>query len=323
MLTRLMTCFSAILLTTSAFAARSYPMPPKNVDLIGKTQYVYPQKGDNIYNIARRYNLGYYELIEANPGMPRHSRLETDKKVVIPTEYVLPNTPREGIVINLPELRLYYYNNTTHRVFTGPIAIGRFNWDTPVMESTVIRKYEDPVWQVPESIKEESAKKGIYLPDIVKPGPKNPLGDYALRLGRWSYLIHGTNAPNSIGKRASSGCMRMFPESIEQLFQQVPIGTPVRIIDEPVKLGWDQGKLYMEAHEPLRETARPRPEQIQHARDLIHAMTDGKPIPVNWHKVDEVLERESGIPTVISGKVDYSTQDYAGEPVVDSGYSGY
>jgi len=301
---------AAATLPLCAFALKSYPMPNANNDLIGRVQYVHPEQGDHIYQITRRYNVGFYEMIEANPDMNRHSKLSTDETLKIPTQYVLPNVPRKGIVINLPELRLYYFNEAKHVVQTAPIAIGRFNWKTPEMTTRVIRKQKDPVWVVPKSIKEESARKGIHLPDVMPAGPENPLGEYMLRLGNWSYLIHGTNAPNSIGKRASSGCMRMFPESIEALFQAVPIDTQVQIINQPIKVGWENGELYMEAHEPLHEAAMSRHEEYDYAQGVIREMTQDHPMNVNWRKVDDVIEASSGIPTLISqGKASGPTPD--------------
>lgn len=303
---------TSLVLPISAFALKSYPYPPAGNDIVGHIQYVYPKKKDRIYQIARRYNVGYYELIESNPEIPRRSRLKINERLTIPTEYVLPNVPREGIVINLPELRLYYFNKKKQLVQTGPISIGRFNWKTPVMTTKVIRKYKDPVWVVPKSIKEASLRKGRVLPDVMPAGPKNPLGKFMMRLGNWSYLIHGTSAPNSIGKRASSGCMRMFPESIEELFQEVPIGTTVQIINEPVKVGWRQGKLYLEAHEALHETAKSQGEEQAFLRHAINTATTGHNVNVDWRKVREVMEDSNGLPTVISSGVSFKTHDYEG-----------
>lgn len=303
---------ASLCLPLTAFALKSYPYPPAGNDIIGHIQYVYPKKKDRIYQVARRYNVGYYELIESNPEIPRRSRLDVKERLTIPTEYILPNVERKGIVINLPELRLYYYNDKKQLVQTSPIAIGRFNWKTPVMTTKVIRKYKDPVWVVPKSIKESSLRKGIHLPDVMPAGPKNPLGKYMMRLGNWSYLIHGTNAPNTIGKRASSGCMRMFPESVEALFKEVPIGTTVQIINEPVKVGWRNDELYLEAHEALHEAAMSKREERALAQQAItHAIANHK-VHIDWRKVDEVIEEANGLPTVISSKVSFKTRDYEG-----------
>lgn len=307
-------CFFLTLtsLPFAAFALKSYPMPQSGNDLIGKVQMVYPQKDDRIYQIARRYNVGYYELIEANPNIYRQSKLPENEVIKVPTEYLLPNVPRKGIVINLPELRLYYFNDKQQLVQTGPIAIGKFNWKTPEMTTKVIKKEKDPVWVVPKSIKEASARKGINLPDVMPAGPKNPLGEYMLRLGNWSYLIHGTNAPDSIGKRASSGCMRMFPESIETLFQVVPIGTTVQIVNEPIKIGWHNDDLYMESHEPLHEAAMTRREEYEFAQQLISEVTHNHPVTIDWKKVQSVIEADSGIPEKISSNAKGMTKDYMG-----------
>jgi L,D-transpeptidase ErfK/SrfK len=305
-----LTLLSLFFLASPLIASRDYPQPRPHNDLFGKIQYIYPQKKDRIYQVARRYNVGYYELIEANPDMPRHSRLSTTEEITIPSEFIIPNVKREGIIINLPELRIYFFNKANDTIKTLPIAIGRFNWKTPAMQTSIVRKYKDPVWTVPKSIKAASAAKGIYLPDVVKAGPKNPLGAYALRLGRWSYLIHGTSAPNTIGKRASSGCMRTFPESIKSLYYAVPVGTPVQIVNEPIKMGWRNQILYMEVHEPLRETAKTRPEMTEEARTLIDKMTQNRPIHIDWQKVRNTLDEQSGMPVAISTKVPYQLGDY-------------
>lgn len=303
--------FLLFILPASALAL-TYPLPSGQDDIIGNVQHIYTEKGKRLTDVARKYEMGFYEMIEANPDINRHSPIPSDFRVTVPSEFILPNVPREGIVINIPEMRLYYFPKDQHYVRTEPMAIGRFDWMTPVMKSRVIEKTKDPKWYVPESIKEMSARKGIHLPDVVMPGPKNPLGKFSLRLADRSYLLHGTNAPHTIGKRASSGCMRLYPEDIATLFQQVPVGTPVHIINEFAKLGWRNGVLYLEVHEPLHETARPEHEQIQFVADMIEKMTEGKRISIDWHTVNQAIERPTGVPVPISNRVNYFTRDYEG-----------
>lgn len=149
---------------------------PHNDGVVGQVETVHSKPGERIYDLARQYQMGFYEMIEANPNINRHSPISPEDPVTIPSEFVLPNTPREGIVINLPELRLYYYPKGSDTVRTEPIAIGRYNWETPTLTTKIISKKANPAWFVPKSIKESSARKGIYLPDVVPPGPKNPLG---------------------------------------------------------------------------------------------------------------------------------------------------
>ena len=302
--------FILLLMSPLSLFALTYPLPGPNADVVGHVQHIFPPKGQRITNIARKYQMGFYELIESNPDINRHSAIPSDYRVTIPSEFVLPNVPREGIIINLAELRLYYFPKDKHVVITHPIAIGRFDWMTPVMKSKIIEKEKNPRWFVPKSIQEASAQKGIILPDVVAAGPKNPLGKFAMRLADRSYLIHGTNAPHSIGKRASSGCMRMYPEAIASLFQQVPVGTPVHIINEFAKLGWRNGTLYLEVHEPLQELAEPERTQVQTVATMIRQMTQGRSIRVNWQQVHAALERPSGVPVPISGRVSYQTRDY-------------
>lgn len=290
-------------------SALTFSLSPHD-SVVGQTRTIYSKPGERIYDVARQNEMGFYEMIVANPNINRHSPIPTSDPITIPSEFVLPNTPHEGIVINLPELRLYYYPKGQHVVRTEPIAIGRYNWETPTLKTKIIGKKEKPAWFVPKSIKEASARKGIILPDVVKPGPKNPLGTHALRLGSRSYLIHGTNAPTTIGKRASSGCMRMYPEDIKTLFGQVPVGTPVRIVDEFFKLGWRNNVLYLEVHEPLQETAEPEHVQIQQINNEIEAITRDKPIHINWSAVHKAIEEQSGLPVAISTHVNYQTQPY-------------
>lgn len=293
-------CFLAMigLLFTQVGFGLSFPMPEGNNDLLGQTQIVHAHKGDHIYNIAERYDMGYYELIEANPKINRHSSIDPKEAIHIPSEYILPNTEREGIVINLPELRLYYYDPSGH-VYTYPIAIGKFNWTTPTLTTKIIDKRKDPYWHVPKSIKEAAAAKGIHYPDIVPPGPKNPLGKFAMRLGARSYLIHGTINPRSIGKRASSGCIRLYPNDIEQLFDLVSVDTPVRIVNDFFKLGWRNKTLYIEIHEPLFEHAPSQHEAMEMIHEKIDTLTDSKPTNIHWNAVHHALKEKSGIPTPI------------------------
>ncbi|OGT31357.1 MAG: hypothetical protein A3E87_03240 [Gammaproteobacteria bacterium RIFCSPHIGHO2_12_FULL_35_23] len=290
--------------------ALTFTLPSSGNDIIGQIQYVHSEKGENIYDVARKYDIGFYEMIEANPGINRHSPIAPEETITIPTEYILPNVQRTGIVINLPELRLYYYPTGQNIVVTEPIAIGRYDWLTPTLETAIIEKIKNPYWHVPKTIKAAAAKKGIYWPDVVPPGPKNPLGSYALRLGKREYLIHGTNNPTSIGKRASSGCMRMYPESIEALFNLVPIGTTVKIVNEFYKVGWNNGVLYLEIHEPLQELAQSKIEQTSLITNTIDQVTAGSNAHIDWSVVNKEIERPSGIPIPISSQVSGSTQSY-------------
>src|SRR3990167_2340415 len=296
---RLMTICAGMMLAQGLWAL-TFPMPPEGNDIIGELRTIHSTEGQKIYDIAQANDMGFYEMIEANPSIYRHSEISVNTPIVIPSEFLLPDAPREGIVVNLPELRLYYYPKGENTVVTYPLAIGKYEWITPTIVTKVIEKQKNPVWFVPKSIQKAAAEKGIIWPDVVPPGPKNPLGKFALRLGNRSYLIHGTSSPQSIGKRASSGCMRMYPDDIEALFNAVPVGTPVRIVNEWYKLGWRNGYLYIEIHEPLQETALPRREAKVILEDTIQSIADKYNITIDYAVLKTALEDQTGLPVKIS-----------------------
>ena len=228
-------------------------------DVVGELQVMKARHEDTFVDIARAYDLGYDELVDANPGVDAWLP-GAGTRIVLPTEFVLPDVPREGIVLNVGAKRLFYFPKAAagqpRVVITHPVGIGREGWQTPIGTTRVVAKNKDPVWTVPASIRKEHAAKGDPLPARVGPGPDNPLGAYAMRLGFPSYLIHGTNKPDGIGMRVSHGCVQLFPEDIESLFAQVAVGTPVRIINEPQLLGWRDGNLYLEVHSTLDDDKR-------------------------------------------------------------------
>lgn len=228
-------------------------------DVVGELQVIRARYEDTFIDIARAYDLGYDELVQANPGVdPWLPGAGTP--VVLPTQFILPEGPRDGIVLNVGTKRIFYFPKVAAgeapRVITHPVGIGREGWATPIGTTKVVSKVKDPVWTVPASIRKEHAEAGDPLPARVPAGPDNPLGAYALRLGFPSYLIHGTNKPSGIGMRVSHGCVQLFPEDIESLFSQVPVGTPVRIVNQPQLLGWRDGNLYLEAHPALEDDRR-------------------------------------------------------------------
>lgn len=228
-------------------------------DVVGELQVIVARHEDTFVDIARAYDLGYDELEQANPGVDAWLPGE-GTRIVLPTQFVLPDGPREGIVLNVGTKRLFYFPKAVagqpRVVVTHPVGIGREGWQTPIGTTKVVAKNKDPVWTVPASIRREHAAEGNPLPARVGPGPDNLLGAYAMRLGFPSYLIHGTNKPDGIGMRVSHGCVQLFPEDIESLFAQVPVGTPVRIINEPQLTGWRGGNLYLEVHPALEDDRR-------------------------------------------------------------------
>ena len=245
----------ALILGVSASAAIAlvFNLPPPNVQIIGEVQVTGAQKGDNFSKIARRYDIAFTPLINANQNLAQLKYLPINAQIIIPSMFILPNVKREGIIINLPEMRLYYFSADGRTVTTEPVSIGKYGWSTPLMQGRIIEKIRDPIWIVPESIvQEEIEQNKAELKTVVLPGPDNPLGRYALRLSNWSILIHGTNSPRNIGQRVSHGCIRMYPEDIENLYQNVTVHTPVKIIDQPYKVGIAKNKIYFRSSSAIR-----------------------------------------------------------------------
>ena len=237
----------------SALFAASYDFPADGSSLVGRTQYHVVEKGETLAEIAKQYDIGFLSLMAANKGVDPFLP-QQDFVLTIPSQIILPHVPYEGIVINLAELRLYYFEPDIRKVHIFPVGIGRIGRDTPEMETSISQKRPNPTWTPPQSIRKEYQEKGIELPAVVPAGPDNPLGEYALRLayGAGDYLIHGTNKDFGIGLRVSSGCIRMDPKDIEWLFNQVQRGEKVRVIDEPIKVALEPDRsVFLEAHEPL------------------------------------------------------------------------
>lgn len=293
---------------TGSTYALVFTLPEKDSDIVGKVQEIITAPGDNFHTIGRRYDVGYYELIEANPDVNPDNTPE-GTEIVIPSRFILPNGPRQGIVVNLPELRLYYFPPGENQVWTYPIGIGRQGWLTPTCTTTIVSKKEKPTWIVPKSIQADRAKQGVTLPDKVLPGPDNPLGDYALRLGLITYLIHGTNDPDGVGRRSSAGCIRMFPEDVKDLFKSVKIGTSVRVMNDSYKLGWHYRKLYLETHLPLQEQQAEFDSDLTPMVQAILTATHEDKEIVNWDKVDEAVKCQSGLPLCISKSADENPSD--------------
>lgn len=229
--------------------------------VIGEVSTTKVEPGESLLEIARQFDIGHDQIILANPSLNRWIP-DVGATVTIPSSYILPPGPREGIVLNLAELRLYYFDRSAHSIYTFPVSIGDLDWRTPLGKTRVAAKQRNPTWYPPRSIREEHAEEGDDLPHMIPGGdPDNPLGLFALKLGIPGYLIHGTNDRRSfgIGMRVSHGCIRLYPENIAELFDIVKVGTPVRIIDLPVKVGWLGDDLYVEIHRPLELPDEPTP----------------------------------------------------------------
>jgi L,D-transpeptidase ErfK/SrfK len=251
----------------TAPAAPALPLPTASErfelepgqSVVGVVQVVKAGKDDTLTDIARRFNVGYEEMLRANPDVDPWLPGE-GRELVVPTQFVLPNAPYTGIVINIPAMRIYYFppvkKGERPVVLTHPIGIGKVGWRTPEGVTKIVRRQQDPTWRVPVSVRKEHHDNGEDLDPVIGPGPDNPLGKYAFYLQWPSYLIHGTNKPAGVGLRSSHGCIRLYPEDIEQFFNMVPIGTQVRVVNQPFAFGWDNGQLYLQPFDVLEDDAR-------------------------------------------------------------------
>ncbi|MET0657340.1 MAG: L,D-transpeptidase family protein, partial [Steroidobacteraceae bacterium] len=223
-------------------------------------------KHDTLPDIARRFNIGYEEIVRANPGVDPWLPGE-GRDIVVPTRFVLPDAPREGLVINLAAMRTYYFpkrkDGELQTVITHPIGIGKVGWSTPEGTTKVTGKAKNPTWFPPASVRKEHAEAGDPLPRKVPPGPDNPLGTHMMTLGWPSYLVHGTNKPYGVGMRSSHGCMRFYPEDIAQLYDQIAVGTPVHVVNQPLVFGWHKEALYVQAFPVMEDDERQHPSAVE------------------------------------------------------------
>ena len=269
--------------------------------VVGRNHVYIARYEDTLIDIARRFEMGLSELRLLNPGVDVWIP-GAGTAVRLPSQVILPAAPRSGVVINVPEMRMYYYPDGESMVHTWPISIGRVGWETPLGKTSIVRKKVGPTWYPPESIREEHALRGDILPRVVRPGPDNPLGSHALYLGFPEYLIHGTNKPYSIGMRVSHGCVRMYPEHIVEVFALVKPGTPVTLVHQEVKAGWRGDRLYLEVHPNIgvpEKEARPSISEV--VASLITATPEtGLPATLDWRRVEDALAAASGVPVVVS-----------------------
>jgi L,D-transpeptidase ErfK/SrfK len=316
---------AAMVAVTAPVYADVFELPPEGYDVIGTVTTITARYEDTLVDIARRHGLGYFDVVRANPDVnPWLPGAGTE--VVLPNRFVLPPGPREGLVLNLAEYRMYYFPESgegeSRYVYTFPMSIGRMDWETPLGKTKIISMAKNPAWYPPQSVRDEHAADGDPLPRVVPPGPQNPLGTRALRLGLPGYLIHGTNRPAGVGMRVSHGCIRMFPEDIEFLFERIAVNTPVRIINVPVKIGWEGDSLVAEVH-PLLETAQQLVnETLEHiealdadvelpppdpgAKDPLTYVTEQFIVAtaeragrLDWDLIETLVERSNGIPETV------------------------
>jgi L,D-transpeptidase ErfK/SrfK len=267
--------------------------------VIGEPQIVYTREENTFSDLAREYGLGYDEIVAANPDIDPW--LPGDgTAVLLPTQYVLPDRPRRGLILNIASKRLFYFPEVADgvpiQVLTYPIGIGRVGWETPLGDTTVVSKARDPSWYVPASVRRERAEMGSPLPAVVPPGPDNPLGHFVLKLDMPGYLIHGTNQPYGVGMRVSHGCIRLYPENIEPLYGMVGIGEAVTIINEPYLAGWRDGELYFESHSPLEDDVITPEERMQEIFDRTRNSSGAFVEQVEQDRAHAVAANARGVP---------------------------
>ena len=299
----------AALLTAASAQAAVYELPEGNATLFGREERVVTTYQDTLYEIARRFSLGSEEIVRVNQGMDPWLP-GAGKNVVIPGERILPTGPREGIVVNLPEHRLYYYPKTKKGekpiVITYPVSIGKMDWHTPLGRTKIVSKTERPTWTPPESVRKEHIANGDPLPAVVAAGPNNPLGLFAMRLDikPGAYLIHGTNNPIAVGMAVTHGCIRMYPEDIEALFPLVPVGTPVYLVNEPLKLAWIDGRLYLEAHPPVNAEGQTIEPDVPAFEGMLDQALGESTVAIHWDLAREELRKVRGMPIVVGLSAD-------------------
>lgn len=287
--------------TDSTVATREFTLLPGD-DVVGGLAMITTRRGDTMPDVARHFSLGHNDIAGANPDIDIWVP-HTGARVLLPLQFVLPDeAPRQGIILNVATMRIYFYPQDAqdNRVFTYPVGIGREGWATPIGHMRIIEKKVQPEWRVPASIRKEHAQMGDPLPAIVPAGPDNPLGEFAMRLTRPDYLIHGTNKPYGIGMRVSHGCVRLYPEDIQPLFQSVELRTDVHLIDQPYLIGWRGQTLYLEAHPPLQKSNKRLKKLIsQLVRKIEREEKSGK-ATIDWDRVERIVTTANGIPEPIS-----------------------
>jgi L,D-transpeptidase ErfK/SrfK len=301
MLSRVPAVALASLIAAGPAAALELPLPPPGEDIVGQIQVLKAKYEDTFADIASANDLGYLEMVAANPGVDPWLPGE-GAEIILPTRYILPPGPRQGIVINLAEYRLYYFPKGQNVVHTFPLGIGREGWGSPIAHTTITAKTPNPGWTPPASIRAEHAADGDPLPAYVPPGPNNPLGPFKFTLGTPGYLIHGSNKKFGIGMRVSHGCFRMLNNNVLELAKMAPVGTSVRIVNEPYKFGVSGGKVYLEAHAPLTDSEEP--SVVDKHAAVINALLKndalGGSMRLDWEMVREVVASEDGMPIEIA-----------------------
>ena len=295
-------------------------------DVVGTVQIVKASKDDTLTDIARRFNVGYEEIVRTNPKIDPWLPGE-GTEIVVPSQFILPDAPRTGVVINIPAMRIFYYppvkKGQRQVVFTHPIGIGKVGWRTPEGVTKIVRRQKDPTWRVPVSVRKEHHENGEELEPVIGPGPDNPLGKYAFYLQWPSYLIHGTNKPAGVGLRSSHGCIRLYPEDIEQFFNMVPLSTQVRVVNQPFLFGWREGQLYMQPYDVLEDDTR---DWTKAQKKLLTASLAARlqqqlkshHEQVDWSLVSSLTQQPRGVPVPITASDASVAQILAAAPRVQN-----
>ncbi len=296
-----------IALVATAAQADTFVLPPADVDVVGQVQHITAHRDETLLDLARDFDLGQQEILLANPQVDRWLPKE-NSVVVLPRRFIIPKAERRGLILNLPEMRLYHFPDPklteSPVMVTHPVSVGRMDWETPLGITRIVSKQKDPAWRPPQSLKEEALADGEVLPDVVPAGPDNPLGRYAMRLGLPGYLIHSTNKPYGVGMRVTHGCVRMYPEDIEKLFDKIPTGTPVQIVNQPVKVGWLAGALFLEIHPVMDEDREKYSDFMQMVLNVIadaiaESGTDHQ-VALNGRAIRTAIGEQHGMPVLIS-----------------------
>jgi L,D-transpeptidase ErfK/SrfK len=299
--------------------ATVYELPTDGTAVIGTDEHVRSAYQDTLLDIARRYSLGYEEIIRANPGTDLWIPGE-GKDILLPGQRILPPGPHEGIVVNIPEHRLYYYpkpkRNEKPVVITFPVSIGKMDWHTPLGQTRVIQKIKHPAWYPPESVRKEHEANGDPIPKVVPAGPDNPLGDYAMRLavGDGAYMIHGTNNPMAVGMAVTHGCIRMYPEDVASLFPLIPVGTKVYLINEPVKTAFVDGKLLLEVHPPVDAQGQSTDPDMQLLSERLDKALGSTTAAIHWDFARQALQAATGMPVVVGLEADLPEAPAGAQP---------
>lgn len=304
---RLFIIVSICLAMCSRSAAATVYTLTGNASVVGGVDSVLADFNDTLLDIGKNYGFGLQEIKLANPGVDTWLPGE-GREIVLPSEFILPNAPRVGIVLNIPEMRLYYFPETKSgvepQVITYPLGIGREGWATPYTKTRIVQKKERPTWYPPESIRKEHEENGDPLPKMVPPGPDNPMGEYALKLAVGAYSIHGTNKAFGMGMRVSHGCIRLYPDDIADLFHRVKINTPVNIINQPYKVGERDGVIYLEVHPHLDEDYEHfSRNDITEVVKYIIEVTDESRYKIDWDMVRKIVDESTGMPVAIGMKI--------------------